>query len=65
MLEKPPPGNKSGEASIEVEEERLAGSTCLLVLTEAPAPPEPTIQIKGLGGKKKQPVKEVLHKPQQ
>ena len=29
------------------------------------APPEPTIQIKGLGGKKKEPVQEVLHKSQQ
>jgi hypothetical protein len=33
------------------------------VLKESPA--EPTIQIKGLGSKKKEPVQEVLHKPQQ
>ena len=48
----------------EVENARMAALYRQHVLKEAP--PEPTIQIKGLGGsKKKEPVQEVLHKPQQ
>ena len=52
--------NKKGS----VEDERMAALYRQHVLKEAP--PEPVIQIKGLGGaKKKQDVQEVLHKNQQ
>jgi 7,8-dihydro-6-hydroxymethylpterin dimethyltransferase len=47
----------------DVENERMAALYRQHVLKEAPA--EPTLQIKGLGSKKKEPVQEVLHKPQQ
>jgi hypothetical protein len=47
----------------DAENERMAALYRQHVLKEAA--PEPTIQIKGLGGKKKDPVQEVLHKPQQ
>ena len=47
----------------DVENERMAALYRQHVLKEAPA--EPTLQIKGLGSKKKDPVQEVLHKPQQ
>ena len=47
----------------DLENARMASLYRQHVLKEAPA--EPTIQIQGLGGKKKQPVQEVLHKPQQ
>ena len=45
------------------ENERMAALYRQHVLKETPA--EPVIQIKGLGSKKKEPVQEVLHKPQQ
>ena len=49
---------------VDPENERMAALYRQHVLKEAPA--EPTIQIKGLGSKKKEPVQEVLHnKPQQ
>ena len=51
------------EAKNNPEHERMAALYRQHVLKEAP--PEPTIQIRGLGGKKKEPVQEVLHKPQQ
>jgi hypothetical protein len=47
----------------DAENARMAELYRQHVLKEAP--PEPTIQIKGLSGKKKEPVQEVLHKPQQ
>ena len=45
------------------EHGRMAALYRQHVLKEAPA--EPVIQIAGLGGKKKAPVQEVLHKNQQ
>ncbi len=45
------------------ENERMAALYRQHVLKEEPAPP--VVQIQGLGGKKKQPVQEVLHKDQQ
>jgi len=45
------------------ENARLAALYRQHVLKESA--PEPVVQIKGLGGKKKDPVPEVLHKPQQ
>jgi hypothetical protein len=50
-------------APTEAENARMAALYRQHVLKEAP--PEPTIQIKGLGGKKKEPVQEVLHKHEQ
>jgi hypothetical protein len=48
----------------DLENARMAALYRQHVLKEAA--PEPTIQIKGLGGsKKKEPIQEVLHKPQQ
>jgi len=48
---------------VDPENERMAALYRQHVLKEAPS--EPVIQIKGLGSKKKEPVQEVLHKPQQ
>ena len=49
---------------VDPENERMAALYRQHVLKEAPA--EPTIQIKGLASKKKEPVQEVLHNtPQQ
>jgi len=45
------------------ENERMAALYRQHVLKEAA--PEPVVQIQGLGGKKKEPVQEVLHKDQQ
>jgi 7,8-dihydro-6-hydroxymethylpterin dimethyltransferase len=45
------------------ENERMASLYRQHVLKEQPA--EPVVQIQGLGGKKKDPVQEVLHKDQQ
>jgi tetraether lipid synthase len=47
----------------DAENERMAALYRQHVLKEAA--PEPVIQIKGLGSKKKEPVQEVLHKTQQ
>jgi hypothetical protein len=49
--------------SADLENERMAALYREHVLKEQPA--GPVIQIQGLGGKKKEPVQEVLHKPQQ
>ena len=54
---------RAGAKKNDVENERMAALYRQHVLKEAP--PEPTIQIKGLGSKKKEPVQEVLHKSQQ
>ena len=52
------------EAKKKAEEtERMAALYRQHVLKEEPA--EPVLQIHGLGGKKKEPVQEVLHKDQQ
>jgi hypothetical protein len=59
------PGNEQGasrdQKKADSENDRMAALYRQHVLKEAA--PEPTIQIAGLGGKKK-PVQEVLHKPQ-
>jgi hypothetical protein len=50
---------RAREAKKNAENDRMAALYRQHVLKEAP--PEPVVQIQGLGGRKKNPVQEVLH----